>query len=416
MLTLVTLQRNRNGINIDTIPVQIVLTLLCMQLSIASFIVPCVHAQDPNSRANTSSQSTTNSTSHPYRTANATIAIQTLNAPCDQIVDRVPLGELLEQLATAYKTELLCDRRVAIDQPISIPDRTKTLRELLEKSADQVHCDIAIFDKLIVLVPSQHRDAIEQSYWNLLALGPNHAINRVDKKVFEWQDGAVAHDVIQTLLERYKLGAVTIPPLPFDVWRARQFRDVTPSALCTYLLGGFELGLEATEAANSNDFTIAKLSDEELPFVEWIYDDDTIKNKIGPKAWQAWREKWPKASVEQLKPQGDNKRKGWRIRTTAASHRDLIEPLIPPKKWETPPGIKKQFSGKFSGRLDDVVMALAQAASLTIAPWPLPDNVARTEINLSIKDATIDAILVDISKQTGFDLKRSGNQIVVQGN
>lgn len=411
MLTLVTLQPNRNGINIITIPVRFVLTLLCMQLSIAIIPMEQTSAQDRRASSNA-----TPTSSHPYRTPNAVTAIQTLNAPCDQVVDKVPLGELLDQLAAAYKVELLCDRRVAIDHPITIEERTKTLRELLDKSASQVDCELAIMDKLIVLIPSQKRDAIESSYWKLAALGPNHALNRIDKKGFDWPDGAIASEVIHGLFTRFKLDKVPLPEIPNDVWRARQFRDVTPASIISLLLGSFDLRLEINPNSEADTLIVSQQTDDDSPTVEWIYDDDTIKNKIGSKLWQAWREKWPQATVEQLKQQGDNSKRSWKIRTTAASHRDLIEPLIPPKKWETPAGSKKQFSGKFAGRLDEILQALAQAASLTVAPWPLPDKVARTEVSLTIKDATIDSILSDISKRTGFDLQRSGNQIAVKEN
>jgi hypothetical protein len=149
------------------------------------------------------------------------------------------------------------------------------------------------------------------------------------------------------------------------------------------------------------------------PNVTWTYSNEDIQKRIGESARKTWRQRWPEAVIAK-----STKPEGWRVVASVASHRDLIGPLIPRKKWEKPkPGDvgleKKGFSGALEGELELVIRSLAAQTKLEFFPVPLPSSLETKKVKLKLDKTPLEDILKEITRQSGVRFKRDGQRVEV---
>ena len=347
--------------------------------------------------------------SHPCMSASAISIQQSLQAPCEQVVENATLESLLDSISSAYEIPIWCDRRIARDTVITVEKRDENLESFLSRAIEKVDAALLPLAGVVMVVPKSKCDAIEAAHWRLAVSRSANTMRPMGSKTFSWPDGSVPSTIIQEFASRCAPDANLNFKTEHDIWRAFEFRRSTTAAtISTCLLSGFDLCL----ADQDGKLSVATISAVDSK-VDWIYSADEIEKKIGPSAWKDWRQRWTDATVSK-----STKQSGWRVTATVASHRDLIGPMIPKKKWDKPKASetdldKKGFSGALEGELELVIRSLAAQTKLDFHPLPLPAILESKKVKLKLNKASLDDILKEITNQCGVRFKRDGQKVEI---
>ena len=346
---------------------------------------------------------------HPCMSASAISIQQSLQAPCEQVVENASLESLLDSISSAYEIPIWCDRRIARDTVVTVEKKDETLESFLSRAIEKVDAVLLPLAGVVMVVPKSECDAIEAAHWRLAVSLAANTMRPMGTKPLGWPDGSVASTVIQEFASRCVPDANLTFKTEHDIWRAFEFRKPTTAAtIGTCLLSGFDLCL----ADQDGKLTVAPISAADSK-VDWIYSTDEIEKKIGQSAWKTWRQRWTDATVSK-----STKPSGWRVTATVASHRDLIRPMIPKKKWDKPKASetgldKKGFSGALEGELELVIRSLAAQTKLDFHPLPLPAILESKKVKLKLNKTSLDDILKEITNQCGVRFKRDGQKVEI---
>ncbi len=346
---------------------------------------------------------------HPYLSQSAISMQQMLQVPCEQGFERAPLEVLLDSVASAYEITIWCDRRIARDTPVTIERREETLESFLNRAIIQADAVLIPLAGVLMVCPRANRDAVDAAHWRLSVARSASALRPLGAKPFSWPDGYVASAAIQDFVARCMPDANWNIKIDKDIWRAFEFpKTTTAASISICMLSGFNLCLEEQEGK----LVVAPIAIADSK-VEWTYSKEDVK-RIGEAAWKSWRERWPDATfVKSTKPDG------WRVSATVASHRDLIAPLIPKKKWEKPKpsevGLDRRvFSQTINDQeLERVIRSLAAATKLEFYPLPLPASLEAKKVTMKLDKTPLDAILKEITNQCGVKFRRDGQRIEI---
>ena len=353
-------------------------------------------------------QASAQSPQHPFLTSQSISTQQLLQAPCEQSSDPKSVEFLLDGISLAYEIPIWCDRRIARDLLVKIEPKEENLGSYLNRAISQVDAVLIPLAGVLLVCPKSDADGIEAAYWKLSLSRNVNALRPLGPKPFGWPDGCIASDILKEFEMRCSPSSNWNPKIERDIWRAFEFPKSTPStSIGVCLLSGFDLCLKEQ---NGNMELVPILSLEAK--VEWNYSKEDVK-KIGEAAWKAWRTQWPEAEVTKT-----TKPEGWRVSTTPASHRELIGPLVPKKRWDKPKvsevGVdQKTFSGPLEGELERVLRSLAAQTKLDFYPFPLPARLESTTVRLKLDKAKLDDILKEITNQCGVRFKRDGKRVEI---
>jgi len=348
-------------------------------------------------------------TTHPCLSPYAIAIQQTLQAPCEQVVENASLESLLDSISSAYEIPIWCDRRIARDTLVTLEKRDETLERFLNRAIEKVDAVLIPLAGVVMIVPKANGDAIDAAHWRLAVSRSANSMQQTSAKPFGWPDGSVASKVIQEFASRFIPDSKLTFKTEHDIWRAFEFRKTTTtSTIGTCLLSGFDLCLVDLEGK----LNLAPISEVDA-HVTWTYSNEEIQKRIGESAWKTWRQRWPGATISR-----STKPEGWRVMATAASHRDLVSIMIPRKKWGKPkPGDvgleKKGFSGALEGELELVIRSLAAQTKLEFFPIPLPSSLETKKVKLKLDKTPLDDILKEITRQSGVRFKRDGQRVEV---
>ena len=349
------------------------------------------------------------STTHPYLSASAIAIQQSLQAPCEQVVENSSLESLLDSISLAYEISICCDRRIARDTLVTVERRDESLEDFLNRAIEKVDAVLIPLAGVLLVAPKSERDAIEAAYWRLTVSLAANTFRPMGTKPFGWPDGSVASTVIQEFASRSLPDANIKFETEHDIWRAFEFRKTTTAAtISTCLLSGFNLCLVELDGK----LTVTPVSKADLK-VDWVYSTEEIEKKIGESARKAWRMRWTDAKVSK-----STKPAGWRVTATVASHRDLIRPWIPQKRWDKRKASetevdKKGYAGALEGELERVIRSLAAQTKLDFFPIPLPASLESKTVKLKLNKTSLDDILKEITAQCGVRFKRDGQKVEI---
>jgi hypothetical protein len=351
-----------------------------------------------------------NNRSHPYMTSNAIATNHVLLERADKDFDNVAFEWLVESLSQEHNLLLWCDRRVARDMQVTVKrlasnNQIATLEQQLGEAAKQVDAAILPMDGVVAIVPRSKRDAIACAYWQLLQSKKGSTFGRLETKPFQWNDGAVASDIVERFLSDSMQDARLTPMIEHDLWRAFEFRKCSIASISVCLLSGFDLYLAESE----NSLQIVPLpSAESLP-VEWDYRQ-TDFDKLSEQERKAWKARWPDSKgTRVLSPPVT------RIVATVMAHRDLIQPLLPAPKVRPKNSRdgKALITGEVKADFENVMKWVANTGSLEFYPLPLSPKLAKKEIDLKVKDVTLDDLLRLVAKQASIELRREGKRVQI---
>ena len=98
-----------------------------------------------------------------------------------------------------------------------------------------------------------------------------------------------------------------------------------------------------------------------------------------------------------------------------AAHRELVESLAPiakPKPNTTP--ANKKYTGRYRGEILKILANLSQQLLLQLDSNDLANNLARQEVDVSFKDATLEELLAKLSDASGLTITLEGQSISVR--
>ena len=352
-----------------------------------------------------------NATVHPCLISAAIAIHQTLQAPCEQALESASIETLVDSVSSAYEIPIWCDRSIARDKIVAMDRREETLQIFLNRAIAKVDSVLIPMAGVVMVCPKAKCDAVEAAYWSLTVSRAANSMRALGPKAFGWPDGSTAAFAIDGFATRCFPDAELTIKTEHDIWRGFEFRKTTtPATIGTCLLSGFDLCLEDREGK----LAVSPLPTEKTQ-VEWTYSRNDIEKKIGPTWWKEWRQRWPEARVSK-----SEKPEGWKVMATVASHRDLVQPMIPKKKWEKPKGEvgadKKGYSGTFDCELELALRSLAAQTKLEFFPLPVPASLESKKVKLKLDKTPLDDILREISKQCEVHFKRDGQRIEIVPN
>lgn len=351
---------------------------------------------------------------HPYRTPQAialTSQLRSVATDAGSTID-LPLLDWLSISNTKDLVPIWLDRRIPSDVTLklTVPENS-TIESLIHSVANELNSEVAIVDRWVAIVPKETATAIEWAYW-LNFLAPNPTLRTPLKDGISWSDGTDTQTIWNTFLQSSRLPPPASSPLletTPDIWRAFQLQQTNHAAIATLLLSGFDQQLLVN---TTNPPTITPLLESfanqpHPPSVNFQYSSEIPK--IGKTAWQAWRERWPKASVQRIaerKP--GNANEAWDILAPVAAHRELVSSLAPPPQKRNPTTnnpASRRFSGRYRGETLRILENLSQQLGLELDANDLPEQLARREIDVSFQNLSLEELLVKLSQASNLQLK-----------
>jgi hypothetical protein len=343
---------------------------------------------------------------HPYQTPQAIALASALQAEFPTGNGPIPLQDLIQQWNVAYSIQVWLDRRIPSDTTITAIDRSTTVRDSIEKTAEQIGADIAIVDGVIMFAPKGFAPCLEAAYWSLTISEIPRTWFRVQDTVLTWEDGAESTDVLIAFAAKYPLQDFRPEQIEHDVWAGADRQRTSPVVVAIGLLANFDLQPNALGKAVVVE-PIKPASAQ--PLFAWEYRGEI--NQLGKDRWERWRNRWSDAEVERI---GSGTKASWRIRAPAVAHRELVEPLAPsPKKTVPPDRSNVRYSGKYRGELQAILKSVAKQGNLELELPDLPQPVLRQELDLAFEQSTLEEILDRIGSASGLQVKRDGNQLRV---
>lgn len=103
---------------------------------------------------------------------------------------------------------------------------------------------------------------------------------------------------------------------------------------------------------------------------------------------------------------------GSRMTATAMAHYDFAKLLTPPRPKPTK-NSTKVFSGTIKADLPRLLDWMSNQFQLEFYPLPLPTEYATKQIDLDVKEITMDELLSLVAKKASIEFKKSGKRVEV---
>ena len=349
---------------------------------------------------------------HPYLSPGAIATTQVLLSPNESRSENASLEWLLERTAKENGLNIWCDRRIARDTLVTIKptddERSMaTIEQSLSAACDQADAAILPLDGVIAIVPKSKRDILATVYWKLLVSKKSNALAMSKSKQKPWAKGTQASDLLEQFRSVHLPSIPQVPKIEHDLWPAFDFQEATVASVSVCLLGGFDLCLVESEQG----LVIAPLSEWQASLgqdvlVEWLYDQKMI-DRTKEEDRKAWKLRWPDSKgVRNAKPLGS------RMTATAMAHYDFAKLLTPPRP-KPAKNSTKVFSGTIKADLPRLLDWMSNQFQLEFYPLPLPAEYATKQIDLDVKEITMDELLSLVAKKASIEFKKSGKRVEV---
>jgi hypothetical protein len=347
------------------------------------------------------------STTHPFLGSSIVATQQILKSPNEIVSPSTSLQKLVDQVSQAHKLGIWVDRRVVRDRQIRLQSNGLTVGQVLENAANQVEAKVVPMDGCVAIVPLAKFDAYASAYWELstiLSAKPGQA-----KSIrFGWEEGTESQEILRNFFGKIGITRLDIQ-VPWDIWRTFEFANASAASVSVCILGGFDLVLVESNGTWTTEPMMRRYQDSSnrsKPFA-WNYSSSEI-DRIPVSYRESWRKRWPEAEIAKTaKPVGST------VLASAASHLDLVKPLIPEAKPKPKPKVI-ELSGTIQGTASGVLQSLAKSYQLSFDPMSLPPKSGEREFSLQVDKVSLDDLIRKIGKAIDVDLVLQGSEIRVQ--
>jgi hypothetical protein len=356
---------------------------------------------------------------HPFRTPQAIGLTSQLRAASGFAGSKLqlPLADWVQTTLVLDQIPVWLDRRIPKDHGLSIEiPKGQSNKEVLERVAKDLDAEVAMVDRYIAIVPKGKAGAIEWAYWNLVSEPSDPRLRVARKDRFEWSDGSDARSIWKSFLDQYRLGPIAeslVLAATIDRWPTGRLESTNIAAMATLLLSGFDQRIDWPAAQPPS---LAPLL-EGGP-VRFRYTSEIPK--VGKVAWQAWRSRWPQATVEQVGSvaTASSQTAAWDILAPVAAHGELVEPLAPAAKPKpvSPGGQAKRYTGRYRGEILKILTSLSQQLSLELLADELTTELSRREVDVRFSEVSLEELLAKLGQASGLKLTVEGPAMKVRAS
>lgn len=356
---------------------------------------------------------------HPFRTPQAIGLTSQLRAASGFAGSKLqlPLGDWVQTTLVLDQIPVWLDRRIPKDHGLSIEiPKGQSNKEVLERVAKELDAEVAMVDRYIAIVPKGKAGAIEWAYWNLVSEPSDPRLRVARKDRFEWSDGSDTRSIWKSFLDQYRLGPIgdsQVLAATIDRWPAGRLESTNIAAMATLLLSGFDQRIDWPAA--------------QPPSLEPLREGGPVRfrytseiPKVGKVAWQAWRSRWPQATVEQVGSvaTASSQTAAWDILAPVAAHGELVEPLAPAAKPKpvSPGGQAKRYTGRYRGEILKILTSLSQQLSLELLADELTTELSRREVDVSFSEVSLEELLAKLGQASGLKLTVEGPAMKVRAS
>ncbi|XZE21961.1 hypothetical protein SH449x_001875 [Pirellulaceae bacterium SH449] len=339
---------------------------------------------------------------HPMLSKEFIATYQRLQAPWSQDIDATA-EEVCKVVSTAYNVPIWIDMGLPRDRKVSLPSKLETLDEMLSDLAQKLDGELVILEGTVLFLPIEIAPRVSAQYWRNKSTSLGLIWSRPSQPPFSWNAGTSAQQIAIQLNALAKLDASWLELVARDLWPERRFEKQSLLTIATCILSSMRLEVDLGAKppnVRSLDGDIATKHT-----IDWTYAADQLK-RLGDDHCKSWKREHPDVEIK-------TQDRTWIITATPAEHMRLIGPLIPKVKYQKPSSEGAVYQGELRGTLGSALDAIAKTANLQLSPWPLPEAVARREIQISYNRATIDDILAELGKAGRLKIERNGNQCVL---
>ena len=358
-------------------------------------------------------------TVHPFRTPQAIGLTSQLRAVSGFAGSKLqlPLADWVQTTLVLDQIPVWLDRRIPKDHGLSIEiPKGQSNKEVLERVAKELDAEVAMVDRYIAIVPKGKAGAIEWAYWNLVSEPSDPRLRVARKDRFEWSDGSDTRGIWKSFLDQYRLGPIAdsqVLAATIDRWPAGRLESTNIAAMATLLLSGFDQRIDWPAA--------------QPPSLEPLLEGGPVRfrytseiPKVGKVAWQAWRSRWPQATVEQVGSvtTASSQTAAWDILAPVAAHGELVEPLAPAAKPKpvSPGGQAKRYTGRYRGEILKILTSLSQQLSLELLADELTTELSRREVDVSFSEVSLEELLAKLGQASGLKLTIEGPAMKVRAS
>jgi hypothetical protein len=340
---------------------------------------------------------------HPMLSKEFIATYQRLQAPWSQDIDATA-EEVCRVVSTAFNVPIWIDMGLPRDRNVILSSKLETLEEMLSDLAKTLNGQLVIFEGTVLFLPIDVAQRVSAQYWRNKSTSLGMTWSKPTQPSFSWSAGASSKQIATQLNEIIKLDASWLGLVAQDLWPERRFEKQSILTITTCVLSSMRLELDLLAKPPK----VQSLDGESTTkhTVDWTYTADQLK-RLGDDHCKSWKKENPDVEIK-------TQDRIWIITATPAEHLRLISPLIPKVKYQKPSSEGAVYQGELRGTLGNALEAIAKTANLQLAPWPLPDAVARREIQITYSRATIDDILMELGKAGRLKVERKGNQCVLE--
>ena len=356
---------------------------------------------------------------HPFRTPQAIGLTSQLRAASGFAGSKLqlPLSDWVQTTLVRDQIPVWLDRRIPKDHGLSIEiPKGQSNQEVLDRVADELDAEIAMVDRYIAIVPKGKAPSIEWAYWNLVSEPSDPRLRVTRKDRFEWPDGSDTRSIWKSFLDQYRLGPIADSQglaATIDRWPAGRLESTNIAAMATLLLSGFDQRIDWPAAQPPSLQPLL----EGRP-VRFRYTSEIPK--VGKVAWQAWRSRWPQATVEQVESvaTAPSQTAAWDILAPVAAHGELVEPLAPAAKPKpvSPGGQAKRYTGRYRGEILKILTSLGQQLSLELLADELTTELSRREVDVSFSEVSLEELLAKLGQASGLKITVEGLAMKVRAS
>lgn len=356
---------------------------------------------------------------HPFRTPQAIGLTSQLRAASGFAGSKLqlPLSDWVQTTLVRDQIPVWLDRRIPKDHGLSMEiPKGQSNQEVLERVANELDAQIAMVDRYIAIVPKGKAPAIEWAYWNLVSEPSDPRLRVTRKDRFEWSDGSDTRSIWKSFLEQYRLGPIAdsqVLATTIDRWPAGRLESTNIAAMATLFLSGFDQRIDWPAAQPPSLQPLL----EGRP-VRFRYTSEIPK--VGKVAWQAWRSRWPQATVEQVESvaTAPSQTAAWDILAPVAAHGELVEPLAPVAKPKpvASGGQAKRYTGRYRGEILKILTSLSQQLSLELLADELTTELSRREVDVSFSEVSLEELLTKLGQASGLKITVEGLAMKVRAS
>ena len=356
---------------------------------------------------------------HPFRTPQAIGLTSQLRAASGFAGSKLqlPLSDWVQTTLVRDQIPVWLDRRIPKDHGLSIEiPKGQSNKEVLDRVADELDAEIAMVDRYIAIVPKGKAPSIEWAYWHLVSEPSDPRLRVTRKDRFEWPDGSDTRSIWKSFLDQYRLGPIADSQglaATIDRWPAGRLESTNIAAMATLLLSGFDQRIDWPAAQPPSLQPLL----EGRP-VRFRYTSEIPK--VGKVAWQAWRSRWPQATVEQVESvaTAPSQTAAWDILAPVAAHGELVEPLAPAAKPKpvSPGGQAKRYTGRYRGEILKILTSLGQQLSLELLADELTTELSRREVDVSFSEVSLEELLAKLGQASGLKITVEGLAMKVRAS